>query len=44
MGANALTCAIPAAILADVTERVEHAAGVDAGVARYAGRDAQRFR
>ena len=44
MGANALTCAIPAAILAEVTERVEHAAGIDTGVARYAGTDAQRFR
>ena len=44
MGANALTCAIPASMAADVTERVERAAGVDAGVARYAAADAQRFR
>ncbi len=44
MGANALTCAIPAALAAEVTERVERAAGVDAGVARYAAQDAQRFR
>ena len=44
MGANALTCAIPAAIAAEVTELVERAAGIDAGVARYAAEDAQRFR
>jgi uncharacterized protein (DUF169 family) len=44
MGANAMTCAIPAALAAEVTERVERAAGVDAGVARYAAQDAQRFR
>ena len=44
MGANALTCAVPASMAAEVTERVERAAGVDAGVARYAAQDAQRFR
>lgn len=43
MGATALTCAIPAAIAAEVTERVEAAAGVDGVVARYAAQDAQRF-
>ncbi|HEY6468927.1 MAG TPA: DUF169 domain-containing protein [Candidatus Dormibacteraeota bacterium] len=44
MGANAMTCAIPAAMAAEVTERVERAAGIDSGVARYAATDAQRFR
>ena len=44
MGANALTCAIPAAIAGEVTVRVEGAAGVDGVVARYAAQDAQRFR
>ncbi len=44
MGATAMTCAIPASIAADVTERVERAAGIDSGVARYAAHDAQRFR
>lgn len=44
MGANALTCAVPASMAAEVTERVERAAGIDAGVARYAAQDAQRFR
>jgi uncharacterized protein (DUF169 family) len=44
MGATALTCAIPAALAAEVTEHVERAASVDAGAARYAAQDAQRFR
>jgi uncharacterized protein (DUF169 family) len=44
MGAHALTCAIPAALVADVTELVERAAAVDAGVARYAADDAKRFK
>jgi uncharacterized protein (DUF169 family) len=44
MGAHAMTCAIPAALAADVTDRVERASGVDGVVARYAAQDAQRFR
>jgi hypothetical protein len=44
IGANAMTCAIPAALAAEVTERVELAAGVDGMVTRYAAQDAQRFR
>ncbi|MFI5286361.1 MAG: DUF169 domain-containing protein [Candidatus Dormibacteria bacterium] len=44
MGAHALTCAIPAAMAADVVARVERSAGVDATVTRYAAADAQRFR
>ncbi len=44
MGAHTLTCAIPAAAAADVTELVERTSGVDAVVTRYAASDAQRFR
>ena len=44
MGAHALTCASPAALVAEGTERVESAADVDGVVARYAAQDAQRFR
>lgn len=44
MGAHALTCAIPAALAVEVTERVERAADIAGGVARYAAEDAQRFR
>ncbi len=38
------TCAIPAARLAEVVEKVEETAKADAIVARYAGEDAARFR
>lgn len=38
-----MTCAIPSAILSAVVEAVERAADIDAGVAKYAARDARRF-
>jgi uncharacterized protein (DUF169 family) len=44
MPATDTTCAIPAARLAEVVERVEETARADAIVARYAGEDAARFR
>jgi len=44
MGAHALTCTIPAALAAEVTERVERPADIDGVVTRYAAHDAQRFR
>jgi uncharacterized protein (DUF169 family) len=43
MGANALTCAIPAGLAGEVTALVERAAGVDDVVIHYAAEDAQRF-
>jgi hypothetical protein len=44
MRTHGLTCAIPAALAAEVTERVERAPDIDGVVARYAAQDAQRFR
>jgi hypothetical protein len=44
MGAHTLTCAIPDALAAEVTERVEGAADIDRVVARYAAQHARRFR
>jgi hypothetical protein len=43
MGANALTCAIPAGLAGEVTALVERAAGVDDVVIHYAAEDAKRF-
>lgn len=44
MPANDHTCAIPAGRLADVVVAIEQTAGTDTEVARYAARDAARFR
>ena len=38
-----MTCAIPAAQLADVVERIEAAGQADLAVAGYAAEDARRF-
>src|SRR4051812_30861693 len=43
MPSEQMTCAIPAARLADVVERVQATAATDAVVARYASQDATRF-
>src|SRR2546421_12381705 len=43
MPSEQMTCAIPAARLADVVARVEATAATDAVVARYASQDATRF-
>jgi len=43
MGADEMTCALPGTRVAEIVEAIEHAAGVDATVARYAAADAQRF-
>ena len=43
MSNSEMTCAIPAAALGDVVERVEAAATADAAVARYASADMARF-
>lgn len=43
MPATEMTCAIPAAKLAEVVEAIEHNAVADAAVARYAADDATRF-
>jgi uncharacterized protein (DUF169 family) len=37
------TCALPAAALSDIVDKVEQTAAVDAGVSAYAGEDAGRF-
>ena len=39
-----MTCAIPAARLEEIVERIETTARIDSVVAQYAGHDAQRFR
>ena len=44
MPAEQMTCAIPAARLAEVVERIRRTAEVDAVVATYAGTDSRRFR
>jgi uncharacterized protein (DUF169 family) len=38
-----MTCAIPASQLSDVLDKLQHAAAIDGGVARYAAEDARRF-
>ncbi|MDA8295764.1 MAG: DUF169 domain-containing protein [Actinomycetota bacterium] len=38
-----MTCALPAARLAEAVEAIEQTAAVDSGVARYAASDARRF-
>lgn len=38
-----MTCAIPAALLGDVVNKLRRAATIDAAVARYAAEDARRF-
>jgi uncharacterized protein (DUF169 family) len=43
MGADEMTCALPGARVAAILDAIEHAAAVDATVARYAAADAQRF-
>jgi len=43
MQPHEMTCAIPAAVLPDVVQRVEAAAATDGVVARYAAQDARRF-
>lgn len=43
MPSTDVTCAIPAARLAEVVARVEETAAVDAEVARYAAEDSRRF-
>ena len=43
MPATEMTCAIPAAKVAEVIDAIEHNAVADAAVARYAGEDALRF-
>jgi uncharacterized protein (DUF169 family) len=43
MKAEEMTCALPAAGLADIVDRLEQAAGLDRAMARYAAADAKRF-
>jgi len=43
MRADEMTCALPAARLAELVAAVEAAAALDRAMARYAGSDAQRF-
>lgn len=43
MPSTEMTCALPGPGLADIIERVEQTAKVDAGVSSYAAQDAQRF-
>lgn len=43
MQPSEMTCAIPASLLEEVVEAVEHAADVDTEVAKYAASDARRF-
>jgi uncharacterized protein (DUF169 family) len=38
-----MTCAIPAALLGDVVDKLRRTATIDAAVARYAAQDARRF-
>jgi uncharacterized protein (DUF169 family) len=44
MGAEEMTCALPAARLEEAVERIEAAAALDRAMARYAAADAKRFR
>ncbi len=43
MGAHEMTCAFPGPRLHEIVEAIEHAAEVDATVARYAAADTRRF-
>jgi hypothetical protein len=43
MSVHEMTCAIPAAKLAEVLDAVDRTAVADGAVARYAGDDARRF-
>ena len=43
IGAHEMTCALPGARLVEIVAAIEHAAVVDATVARYAAADAERF-
>ena len=43
MGADEMTCALPAARLGELVAAIEGAAELDRAMARYAGNDAQRF-
>ena len=43
MAAHEMTCALPGPRLDEIVHAIEHAANVDATVARYAAADAQRF-
>lgn len=43
MKAEEMTCALPAARLEEMVEKIEAAAELNRGVARYAGKDGERF-
>src|SRR6476619_5607675 len=43
MGADEMTCALPGPRVEEIVAAIEHAALVDATVARYAAADAERF-